>query len=47
MVLSYSIWKDCPDTGRSTESYNIFYQGETIDNCIHVPGTVAKYSTES
>ena len=25
--LSDSSWQDCPDTGRSTGSYIIFYQG--------------------
>ena len=26
------IWKDCPDTGRSTGSYIIYYQGGPIDH---------------
>ena len=37
MVLSNSIWQDCPDTGRSTGSYILFYQGGPIDHCTHVP----------
>ena len=47
MVLSDSIWQDCPDTGRSTGSYMVFYQGLPIDHCKHVPGPVAQYSAES
>ena len=47
MVLSDSIWKDCPDTGRSTGDYIVFYQGGPIDHCTNVPGTVVKYSAES
>ena len=42
-----SIWQDCPDTGRSTGAYIIFYQGGTIDYVIHVPGPVAQSSAES
>ena len=41
------IWKDCPDNGRSTRSYIIFYQGGTIHHGTHVPGPVAKSSAES
>ena len=44
--LDYS-WQDCPDTGRSTGAYIIFYQGGTIDHGTHVPGPVAQSSTES
>ena len=44
MDLSDSIWKDCPDTGRSTGAYIIFYQGGTIDHGTHVPGPVAQSS---
>ena len=47
MVLSYSIWKDCQDTIRSTEEYILFYQGEPIDHRAHVPGPVAKSSAKS
>ena len=32
MDFSYSSWKDCPYTGRSTGAYNIFYQGVPIDH---------------
>ena len=27
MAFSYSSWQDCPDTGKSTGAYIIFYQG--------------------
>ena len=37
MGFSDSSWKDCPDTGRSTGAYIIFYQGGTIDHGTHVP----------
>ena len=36
MVLSYYIWKECPDTGRRTCSYTVFNQGGPIDHCTHV-----------
>ena len=47
VAFSDSSWQDCPDTGRSTGAYNIFYQGGTIDHGTHVPGPVAQYSAES
>ena len=47
MNFSDSRWQDCPDTGRSTGSYIIFYQGGPIDHGTHVPGTVAQSSAES
>ena len=42
MDFSKSSWQDCPDTGRSTGAYNIFYQGGTIYHDTHVPGPVAQ-----
>ena len=36
MDFSDSSWKYFPDTGRSTESYIIFYQGGKIGHCKHV-----------
>ena len=42
----FSSWKDCSDTGRSTGSYIIFYQGGSIDHGTHVPGIVAQSSAE-
>ena len=47
MGFSDSSWQDCPDTGRSTGAYIIFYQGGTIDHGTHVPGSVAQSSAES
>ena len=46
MDFSYSSWKYCPDTGRSTGAYIIFYQGRPIDHVKHVPVPVAKSSAE-
>ena len=45
--LSNSSWQYCPDTCISTGSYNIFYQGGSIDHGTHVPGQVAQSSAES
>ena len=44
--FSDSSWKDCPDTGRSTGAYIIFYQGGPIDHGTHVPGPVAQSSAK-
>ena len=41
MVFYDSIYQDCPDNGRSTGAYIVFYQGETIDHFIHVPAPVS------
>ena len=38
MAFSDSIWQDCPDNGRITGAYMIFYQGVPIDHGTHVPG---------
>ena len=47
MVLSDSIWKEYPDTGRSTREYIILYQVGTIDHGTHVPGLVDQSGAES
>ena len=47
MAFSYSSSQDFPDTGRSTGSYIIFYQGGPIDHGTHVKGPVAQSSAES
>ena len=47
MDFSDSSWHDCPDTGRSTGAYIIFYQGGTIKHGTHVPGPVEQSSAES
>ena len=41
-----SIWKDCPDTVRSTGAYIIFYKGGQIDHGKHVPGPVSQSIAE-
>ena len=45
MDFSDSSWQDCPDTGRITGSYIIFYQGGTIDYGTHVPVLFSQSST--
>ena len=47
MAFSDSSWQDCPDTGRSTGVYIIFYQGGPIDYGTHITGPVAQSSVES
>ena len=47
MAFSDSSWQDCPDIGRSTGAYIIFYQGGPIDHGTHVPGPVAQSSAVS
>ena len=42
--FSDSSWQDCPETGRSTGEYIIFYQGGPIDHGTRVPGPVSQYS---
>ena len=44
MAFSDFSWQDCPDTGRSTGAYIIFYQGGTIDHGTHVPVPVDQSS---
>ena len=46
MDFSDSSWQDCPDTGRSTGTYIIFYKGGTIDHGTHILGPVAQSSAE-
>ena len=47
MAFSGSSWQDCPDTGRSTGSYIILYQGGPFDHVTHVSVPVAQSSAES
>ena len=47
MNFSDSIWKDCTETGRSTGSYIIFYQGGPIDHGKLFLGPVSQSSAES
>ena len=47
MDFSDSSCQDCPDTGRITGIYIIFYLGGPIDHDTHVPGPVVQTSAES
>ena len=47
MVFFYSIWQDCPDTGRIVGAYIVFYQCVPIDHFTLVPVPVAQYIAES
>ena len=47
MDFSDISWQDCPDTGRITGAYIIFYQGRPIDDGTHVPGPVYQSSAKS
>ena len=47
MDFSDSSWQDCTNTGRSTRTYIIFYQGGPIDHGTHVPEPVDQSSAES
>ena len=40
-------WQYCPDTGRSTGIYTIFYQGGPIDHWTHFPGNFSQSGAES
>ena len=46
MACSDSSWQYFPYNGRSTGAYIIFYQGGTIYNDIHFPGTVDQSSAQ-
>jgi hypothetical protein len=47
LVFMDASWQDCPDTGRSTVGYLIFYQGGVIDANSTVPTPVAMSSSEA
>ena len=47
MVFHDSRWQEFPDTWRSTGAYIVIYQGGPIYHCTHVPGSVAKWISES
>ena len=46
-VFADSSWQDCPDTGRSTGGYHIFYQGGIVDSAMTFPTPVALSSAEA
>ena len=45
--FSDASWQDCPDTGRSTIGYKIFFQGSLIEWGTSVPVPVAMSSSEA
>ena len=47
MDFSDYSWEGCPDTGRITGEYIIFYQGGPIEHGTQVPGPVDQSSAES
>eukprot|EP00957_Ditylum_brightwellii_P127332 9708972-Ditylum_brightwellii.AAC.2 len=47
LVFIDASWQDCPDTGRSTAGYYIFYQGGVIECNSHVNVPIAMPSAES
>ena len=47
MDLADSSWQDCPNTGRGTGAYIIFYQGGPTEHGTYVPGPVDQSSAES
>jgi hypothetical protein len=47
MAFSDASWQDCPDTGRSTVGYLVFYQGGIVAANSHVPIPVAMSSAEA
>ena len=47
MAFYDSSWQDCPETGRITGAYMIFYQGGKIDHGTHVPGPFSQSSAKS
>ncbi|MGH3053820.1 MAG: reverse transcriptase domain-containing protein [Gaiellaceae bacterium] len=46
-AFSDSSWQDCPDTGRSTGSFLIFYKGGVVDHSSFLPDPVAMSSGEA
>ena len=47
MAMTDSSFQDCPDTGRSTIAYKIFYKGSLVDQNSSVPVPVAMSSAEA
>ena len=45
--FSDSSWQDCPDTGRSTTGYQIFYKGSFIEGNSSMPIPVAMNTAEA
>ena len=47
MGMTDSSFQDCPDTGRSTTAYKIFYRGGLVDQNSSVPVPLAQSSAEA
>ena len=47
IMFTDSSWQDCPDTGRSTGSYQIYQQGGIVEAACFVPNPVAMSSAEA
>ena len=47
IMFTDSSWQDCPDTGRSTGSYQIYQQGGIVEAASFVPNPVAMSSAEA
>ena len=46
MPFSDYSWQDCPDTGRTSGAYIIFYQVGPIEHVKNVPGPLTQSSAE-
>jgi hypothetical protein len=46
-LITDASWQDCPDTGKSTIGYQIFYNGALIEANTTVPTPVAQSSSEA
>jgi hypothetical protein len=47
IAFSDASWQDCPDTGRSTVGYLVFYQGGVVATGSSMPTPVAMSSAEA
>ena len=47
VIFTDASWQDCPDTGRSTIGYMIFYKGTLIEGNSSVPTPIAMSSSEA
>ena len=47
VVFTDASWQDCPDTGRSTTGYLIFYRGGVVEANSQLPAPIAMSSAEA
>ena len=47
ITFTDSSWQDCPDTGRSTTGYKIFYRGSYVEGNSSIPVPVAMNTAEA